>query len=31
VVYLMCLDEAAWINGSLIRIDGGEHVAGSSS
>jgi NAD(P)-dependent dehydrogenase (short-subunit alcohol dehydrogenase family) len=31
VVYLMCLDEAAWINGSLIRVDGGEHVAGSTS
>ncbi|MGH7288534.1 MAG: SDR family oxidoreductase [Myxococcota bacterium] len=31
VVYLMCLDEAGWINGSLIRVDGGEHVAGSTS
>jgi NAD(P)-dependent dehydrogenase (short-subunit alcohol dehydrogenase family) len=31
VVYLLCLDEAAWINGSVIRIDGGEHVAGSTS
>ncbi len=31
VVYLMCLDEAAWINGSVIRVDGGEHVAGSTS
>jgi NAD(P)-dependent dehydrogenase (short-subunit alcohol dehydrogenase family) len=31
VVYLMCLDEAAWINGSVIRVDGGEHVAGSTT
>jgi NAD(P)-dependent dehydrogenase (short-subunit alcohol dehydrogenase family) len=31
VIYLMCLDEAAWINGSVIRVDGGEHVAGSTS
>ena len=28
VIYLMSLDEAAWINGSLIRVDGGEHVSG---
>ena len=25
------LDEAAWINGALIRVDGGEHVSGSTS
>ena len=25
VVYLLCRDEAAWINGSLIHVDGGEH------
>jgi NAD(P)-dependent dehydrogenase (short-subunit alcohol dehydrogenase family) len=31
VVYLMCLDEAAWINGTVLRVDGGEHVAGSTS
>jgi NAD(P)-dependent dehydrogenase (short-subunit alcohol dehydrogenase family) len=31
VVYLMCLDEAAWINGEVIRVDGGERVAGSTS
>jgi NAD(P)-dependent dehydrogenase (short-subunit alcohol dehydrogenase family) len=27
VVYLLSLDEARWINGALIRVDGGEHVA----
>ena len=26
-VALMCTDEAAWVNGSLIRVDGGEHIA----
>lgn len=26
VVYLLTLDEAAWINGSLIHADGGEHI-----
>jgi NAD(P)-dependent dehydrogenase (short-subunit alcohol dehydrogenase family) len=31
VVYLRCLDEAAWINGALVRVDGGEHVAGSTA
>jgi NAD(P)-dependent dehydrogenase (short-subunit alcohol dehydrogenase family) len=31
VVYLMCLDEAAWINGEVVRIDGGEHISGSTS
>jgi NAD(P)-dependent dehydrogenase (short-subunit alcohol dehydrogenase family) len=25
-VCLMCTDEAAWVNGSLLRIDGGEHI-----
>jgi hypothetical protein len=24
----MCHDEAAWINGALIRVDGGEAIAG---
>lgn len=28
VIYLLCRDEASWINGALIRVDGGEHVAG---
>jgi NAD(P)-dependent dehydrogenase (short-subunit alcohol dehydrogenase family) len=27
VVYLLSLDEAAWITGALIRADGGEHIA----
>src|SRR5262245_25987776 len=31
VIYLLCLDEAAWTNGALIRVDGGEHVAGSTA
>lgn len=26
VVYLLCKDEAAWINGSVIIADGGEHI-----
>lgn len=25
VIYLLCTDEAAWINGSHIHVDGGEH------
>lgn len=25
VIYLLCTDEAAWINGAVIRVDGGEH------
>lgn len=28
VVLLLSADEAAWINGALIRVDGGEHIAG---
>jgi enoyl-[acyl-carrier protein] reductase III len=24
-IYLLCRDEAAWINGALIHVDGGEH------
>jgi len=30
-IYLLSLDDAAWINGEVIRVDGGEHVSGSSS
>lgn len=26
VVYLLCKDEAAWITGSIIPVDGGEHL-----
>jgi NAD(P)-dependent dehydrogenase (short-subunit alcohol dehydrogenase family) len=26
-VFLLSLDEAHWVNGALIRVDGGEHVA----
>jgi enoyl-[acyl-carrier protein] reductase III len=26
VVYLLCRDEAAWINGSIIPVNGGEHI-----
>jgi enoyl-[acyl-carrier protein] reductase III len=25
VIYLLCTDEAAWINGAVIHVDGGEH------
>ncbi len=28
VVSLMVTDEAGWINGSIIRVDGGEHISG---
>ncbi|MES2744735.1 MAG: SDR family oxidoreductase [Bdellovibrionota bacterium] len=28
VVYLMTLKEAAWINGALLRVDGGEAISG---
>ncbi|GAB2695862.1 SDR family oxidoreductase [Mucilaginibacter koreensis] len=24
-IYLLCMDEAFWINGSIIHVDGGEH------
>ena len=30
VVYLLSLPESAWINGDVIRVDGGEHVSGLS-
>ena len=26
-IALMCTDEAAWVNGAIIRVDGGEHIA----
>jgi enoyl-[acyl-carrier protein] reductase III len=26
MVYLLCKDEAAWINGAVIPVDGGEHI-----
>lgn len=28
VIYLLATDEARWINGTIVRVDGGEHVAG---
>lgn len=27
-ISLMCTDEAAWVNGDIIRVDGGEHISG---
>jgi NAD(P)-dependent dehydrogenase (short-subunit alcohol dehydrogenase family) len=31
IIYLLSLDDAAWINGELIRVDGGEHISGASA
>lgn len=31
VVFLLSTDEAAWINGALVRVDGGERVSGASA
>jgi NAD(P)-dependent dehydrogenase (short-subunit alcohol dehydrogenase family) len=28
VIYLLSTDEAAWINGEVVRVDGGEHISG---
>lgn len=30
VIALLVRDEAAWINGTVIRVDGGEHIAGGA-
>ncbi len=30
VIYLLALPESAWINGDVIRVDGGESVSGAS-
>lgn len=30
VIYLLCLPESAWINGEVIRVDGGERISGAS-
>jgi NAD(P)-dependent dehydrogenase (short-subunit alcohol dehydrogenase family) len=31
VVFLLCLPEAAWINGTVLRVDGGERISGSTT
>lgn len=30
VIYLLSTDDAAWINGVVLRVDGGEHVSGAT-
>jgi NAD(P)-dependent dehydrogenase (short-subunit alcohol dehydrogenase family) len=30
LICLLATDEAAWLNGALIRVDGGEHVSGAA-
>jgi NAD(P)-dependent dehydrogenase (short-subunit alcohol dehydrogenase family) len=30
-IYLLSLDDASWINGEVIRVDGGEHISGAAS
>ena len=27
-IYLLCQKEAEWVNGNIIRVDGGEHISG---
>ena len=29
-IYLLSTDDAAWINGVVLRVDGGEHVSGAT-
>jgi NAD(P)-dependent dehydrogenase (short-subunit alcohol dehydrogenase family) len=31
VIYLLSTAEAAWINGEIVRVDGGEHISGAVS
>lgn len=31
VIALLARDEAGWVNGEVIRVDGGEHVSGATS
>jgi NAD(P)-dependent dehydrogenase (short-subunit alcohol dehydrogenase family) len=31
VIFLLSTEEAAWINGAIIRVDGGEHIAGAAA
>lgn len=30
-IFLLATDEAAWINGAILRVDGGEHVSGAGA
>jgi NAD(P)-dependent dehydrogenase (short-subunit alcohol dehydrogenase family) len=30
-IYLLSLEDAGWINGEVIRVDGGEHISGATS
>ena len=31
LIYLLCRPEADWINGEILRVDGGEHISGLSA